>query len=331
MPITPAPITATFFGAAFRDAMELGAAKWGAVAIGVLILVSSRNAVIALVPKTRRPVERCSRLKVPENASNLTGHSWCFADQERSIDELDHDHADPRNRLRTPMPRSTLGQTPRLLFVSGIMLGLAASSASAQDKGKLREAHCATRPTPTEQAICLDKTLVRRDGQLNEVYGELQRKIPAEHFNTVRNEQRQWLLERNRCGDNADCLRTAYEKRLAVLERALETAPKSATKLHPTCAGQGRLKSLNSNTPITITFVNKSKSYRGVMWLDFGGTPVTYINLNPGQSYTQKTFLTHPWMFTDGPGNCMEIYQPKSGDTRFEITAASPAFRSDED
>jgi uncharacterized protein len=221
--------------------------------------------------------------------------------------------------------------TPRLSKFVGLALCLTASSASAQNKGQLREAHCAARPTPTEQAICLDKNLTRRDGQLNEVYAALQAKVSARRFRVIRDQQRSWLSQRNRCGDNADCLRTAYQERITVLEQALENTGKTPTKLHPTCAGFGKLKSLNSNTPITITFVNKSNSYRGVMWLDFAGTPVTYVNLNPGQSHTQKTFLTHPWMFTDGPGNCMEIYQPKRSDTRFEITAPSPAFGSDED
>jgi uncharacterized protein len=211
------------------------------------------------------------------------------------------------------------------------LIYLTATGLSAEDKGAARATNCATKPSPTEQAICLDKGLTRRDGQLKEIYNELHQKMPDSRFKFVRREQRFWLTERNRCGDDTDCLHTAYQNRLAVLEQALVTAAKSPTKLHPTCAGFGKLKSLNSNTPITVTFVNKSKSYRGVMWLDFGGTPVTYTNLNPGQSYTAQTFLTHPWMFTDGPGNCMEIYQPRQGDTRFDIKAPSPAFRSDED
>jgi hypothetical protein len=28
----------------------------------------------------------------------------------------------------------------------------------------------------------------------------------------------------------------------------------------------------------------------------------------PGQKYTVKTFATHPWVFTDGPGNCIEMW-----------------------
>jgi len=63
------------------------------------------------------------------------------------------------------------------------------------------------------------------------------------------------------------------------------------------CASFGKVKSQNFNTPVTVTFVNKSGEYRSVMWIDFKGQPVTYANLNPGQSYTINTYVTHPWMF----------------------------------
>jgi len=97
-------------------------------------------------------------------------------------------------------------------------------------------------------------------------------------------------------------------------------------ELHASCEAWGKIRSQNSNTPITLTFVNRSGSHRAVTWINFEGTPVDYAALNDGESYTVNTYLTHPWMFTDGPGNCMEIYVPKAGDRRFEITAQSPAF-----
>ena len=73
-------------------------------------------------------------------------------------------------------------------------------------------------------------------------------------------------------------------------------------------AGCSKAKSQNSNTPVTVTFYNKSGEYRGVMWADFKGKWVSYANLEPGQSYTVNTFATHPWVFTDGPGNCIEMW-----------------------
>ena len=77
---------------------------------------------------------------------------------------------------------------------------------------------------------------------------------------------------------------------------------------------------------MTVTFINRSGAHLSVMWINFKGRPVSYADLDDGQSYTVKTFLTHPWMFTDGPGNCMEMFMPKRGVRRFEIRANSPAF-----
>jgi hypothetical protein len=79
------------------------------------------------------------------------------------------------------------------------------------------------------------------------------------------------------------------------------------------------VRSKNSNTPVIMTFVNKSGEYRGVMWADFNGKLVSYANLNPGQSYTVNTFATHPWIFTDGPGNCVEMFVARAGTKSFTL------------
>ena len=86
---------------------------------------------------------------------------------------------------------------------------------------------------------------------------------------------------------------------------------------------QEGLRSRNSDTPVTVTFVNRSGEFRSVMWLDFKGKRVQYADLNPGQSFTINTFVTHPWMFTDGPGNCVEMFLPRVGLSKYNITLPS--------
>lgn len=98
---------------------------------------------------------------------------------------------------------------------------------------------------------------------------------------------------------------------------------------HADAASCSRAKSKTSETKVTVTFVNKSGEFRGVMWIDFKGTPVQYANLNPGESYKVDTFATHAWMFTDGPGNCVEMFVAKSGSTKFNITAKSSGAGGD--
>jgi hypothetical protein len=75
-----------------------------------------------------------------------------------------------------------------------------------------------------------------------------------------------------------------------------------------------------------VTFVNRTDGFRSVMWIDYNGVPREYQNLDPGQDYAQQTFVGHPWMITDGPGNCLEIYMPPAGDSVFEITAPGRNF-----
>jgi VHL beta domain len=86
------------------------------------------------------------------------------------------------------------------------------------------------------------------------------------------------------------------------------------------CALEGRIKSKNSNKPVTVTFENGTGGLRNVTWLDFNGNPVDYAQLQPGEKFTVKTFVTHPWMFPDGPGNCHEIFMPKKNIKKFRIT-----------
>ncbi|MFO0994860.1 MAG: hypothetical protein U1E67_23350 [Hyphomicrobiales bacterium] len=90
-------------------------------------------------------------------------------------------------------------------------------------------------------------------------------------------------------------------------------------------------KSKKSTNPVKVKFVNKSGEYRGVFWLDYKGQMVNYANLNPGESYTVDTFVSHPWVFTDGPGNCIEMYYPAKGKNRYNITVKSSGSGQDGD
>jgi hypothetical protein len=85
-------------------------------------------------------------------------------------------------------------------------------------------------------------------------------------------------------------------------------------------------RSRKSDVPVTVTFRNNSGAFRGVMWIDFNGRPVDYANLNAGGTFTINTYMTHPWMFTDGPGNCIEMFMPQPGVSTFDITAPNRNF-----
>jgi len=93
-----------------------------------------------------------------------------------------------------------------------------------------------------------------------------------------------------------------------------------------TCDIYRDVRSRNSDIPVTVTFRNTSGATRGVMWIDFNGRPVEYANLAPGETFQIGTYVTHPWMFTDGPGNCIEMFMPQPGVSAFEISAPNRDF-----
>lgn len=79
------------------------------------------------------------------------------------------------------------------------------------------------------------------------------------------------------------------------------------------CSKFGSLRSKNANTPTKLTFVNQTPEMRVIEWINYQGGTQEYARLQPGDTWTVNTFLTHPWLVTDGPGNCYKIYLPKPG------------------
>ena len=76
------------------------------------------------------------------------------------------------------------------------------------------------------------------------------------------------------------------------------------------CASEQSLKSLNGNQSITLTFQNLSNEAISAYWLDYSGKRVFYRRLNGGESYTQPTYISHPWVFVDVGGKCRRIVMP---------------------
>ena len=84
--------------------------------------------------------------------------------------------------------------------------------------------------------------------------------------------------------------------------------------------------SKKSDFPVKMTVINKTDSHRAVMWIDFKGNPKEYASLETGETFTINTYVSHPWMFTDGPGNCLEMFMPHQGVDTFNITAVNRDF-----
>lgn len=105
-------------------------------------------------------------------------------------------------------------------------------------------------------------------------------------------------------------------------------AKKSAAELFGgenfSCDELADRRSIADGSPIETTFENRSGEFRVLFWIDFDGTPIQYVTLDDGQSYSVGTNTAHPWMVTDGPGNCIERFMPT--ESQIMITRKSPGF-----
>lgn len=88
-----------------------------------------------------------------------------------------------------------------------------------------------------------------------------------------------------------------------------------------TCAAEQQLRSLAGRDAVTLTVRNLRSSAVQAFWLDYGGARVFYKQLEAGQSHTQPTYATHPWVITDSNGNCITVFVPDT------ITAQSLSVR----
>lgn len=124
-------------------------------------------------------------------------------------------------------------------------------------------------------------------------------------------------------GFRAD-LAKAYQKKIAAPATSSPPVPTPAAKpatdqlppAHELLCGEAKtLKSLRSNEPVTIRFVNESGAVRIIQWINFDGALKEYAELQPGQELEQKTFITHPWIAAYQEGSCAQLFMPLEGTT----------------
>ena len=85
------------------------------------------------------------------------------------------------------------------------------------------------------------------------------------------------------------------------------------------CASEPKMKSQTGNRPVTLTFKNVSSEALSAYWLDYGGKRVFYRRLGGGESYTQPTYMTHPWVFVDASGKCHMVVLPDPGRSQVSV------------
>ncbi len=77
------------------------------------------------------------------------------------------------------------------------------------------------------------------------------------------------------------------------------------------CENENKLRSLEGGAATSINFVNKTSALVKVYWINYQGQRQFYKDLKAGESYTQSTYVNHPWVVTDEQGGCLGIFQPE--------------------
>jgi hypothetical protein len=128
-------------------------------------------------------------------------------------------------------------------------------------------------------------------------------------------------------GFHADLARAYLKKLTSAPDTAAAPSPAPravAAARELACSEERKIRSLNSDVPAKVTFVNTSSTYRALHWIDESGNSKDYGGLNAGEKMTIDTFVTHPWVVTTGPGDCLQIFLPVAGATTIEL-AGLPA------
>jgi hypothetical protein len=74
------------------------------------------------------------------------------------------------------------------------------------------------------------------------------------------------------------------------------------------CKGEAGSHSINSNTSTTFKITNRTSETLTVFWLNFQGQRVKYFDLAQGETRSQGTFVTHPWVVADPNGTCIRLF-----------------------
>lgn len=115
--------------------------------------------------------------------------------------------------------------------------------------------------------------------------------------------------------------------------RTLKDRPTAATPAAPvtyiaqelSCTERSKVRSLNSDAPTKVTFVNASQSYRSIQWIDFEGKLKDYGTLSPGEQITLDTYVTHPWLIGTRAKECLHIFMPDAGPATVELARLADA------
>lgn len=88
----------------------------------------------------------------------------------------------------------------------------------------------------------------------------------------------------------------------------------------PTASSDSAHCSISSDEAISVDFINDSGVKLDAYWIDSSCNAKYYFSIDPGQSASQNTYVTHVWRFVDPQNDNVHLeYVAQSGDTSISI------------
>ncbi|GCD93133.1 protein kinase domain-containing protein [Embleya hyalina] len=84
-------------------------------------------------------------------------------------------------------------------------------------------------------------------------------------------------------------------------------------------AEERTLRSTDDAISTRIEFVNRRGEAVRIHWLDYQGHRVFYMRLDPGMSYIQQTYVSHPWIVTNTAETPLVVFRPTAAPGRATI------------
>lgn len=91
------------------------------------------------------------------------------------------------------------------------------------------------------------------------------------------------------------------------------------------CAEERALRSSSADASLLMDVVNATDEPLTLVWLDYQGTRVHYMDLAPGAAYEQQTFVTHPWLVL-AANRCVGLFVPME-EGRHRVVLDRPPLR----
>ena len=123
----------------------------------------------------------------------------------------------------------------RILLASAALAGLiwaGLGAAPGLSTAQAASFNCARAGTPAERAICGNRALEDRDVEMATLFSVIRPVFAMGSRGAFIDAQNAWLVQRNRCGGDAACLRRRYDERIAVLRQTYRDSVLAQTDLY---------------------------------------------------------------------------------------------------